>query len=133
MDKKVLSRQAKGAIKTVLVCHGKVTKDSIGSLAKRIVGQMSKYELSYPDEPLKEKLINWISLQQHKLHARRQILKKIQDPAEIARFKAKNKELSLLLIDLKGFTGLKFGRLINPMDEKSTDQKKIVNVLESKH
>lgn len=119
-NKNILYRQISGALKSCIVAHGAIHKKIVSSATKRIIGQLSKFEVSYPDEALKEKLLYLMAAQYRNLTLLREKLKIARDDkkSHIAGKAAGIKNMLKVLNDILE----KFDRYPNSIEEKELDQ-----------
>ncbi len=104
----ILYRQIQGALTSTIVSHGPINKNFVPSATKRIIGQLNKYQnISYPDEPLKEALLQWLAREHKDLVRLRKKVQSVKDSGNKANFAGKASERKKMLQELndllKGF------------------------------
>ena len=109
-DNSILYRQIQGALKQCILSHGPVTKKWVSSATKRIIGNLKKLEeISYPDELLKEKILDFMARQHYHLELNRKKLKKTQDGNKKAHIAGRISETRRLLLFLDNILKKNFG------------------------
>jgi hypothetical protein len=96
----VMFRQIKGALWATINAHGRIDSNLVQSAAKRILGHLKKFKNNFPDNVLKERLLDTQVREHQRLQALRGKLDRATDPHRKSHIAGKCSEKRRQLIQI---------------------------------